>query len=167
MTRFHTALTATAALAALMLSTTAEARGAAHVRGRSGGGSVVAGQKGIAARAHGTVTSEDGTTTHASGGVFAGAQGSRGFRASQTSVSPDGTLSHQGAAAASGARGSFASEGGMTRSADGTWSGARTTSATNALTGNSYSGSTTAANGQVSHSGTCTNAAGETIPCRN
>ncbi|MCJ2185030.1 hypothetical protein MTR62_20420, partial [Novosphingobium sp. 1949] len=66
----------------------------------------------------------------------------------------------------SGARGSASSQGGFTRSADGTTSGSRTSNATNAATGNSYSGQTTVQNGQVSHTGTCSNASGEAIPCR-
>lgn len=166
MIKLRTTATAIAALSALALSSTADARGLLHVRGANGGGTVVAGQRGVAARAHGTTTSADGTVTHASGGAFRGVNGSRGYRASETSVSPDGTVSHQGSAAASGARGSYASEGGVTRNADGIWSGGRETSATSAATGNSYSGSTTVADGQVSHTGTCTNAAGEVIPCR-
>lgn len=166
MTKFHTALTAATVLAALALASTAEAKGTLRVRGTNGHGTVTAGQRGVAGRAGGTVVAEDGTVTHGSGGGFLGANGARGARASTTSVSPDGTVSHQGAASTSGARGSASTQGGFTRNADGTASGSRTTQATNAYTGNSYSGSTTVDNGTVSHTGTCTNAAGAVIPCR-
>lgn len=166
MTKFRTTLTAAAVLAALALTTTADAKGSVRVRGSNGHAAAVAGSRGVAGRAGGTVTAEDGTVTHASGGGFAGANGARGARASTTSVSPDGTVTHEGAASTSGARGSASTQGGFTRNADGTSSGSRTTNATNAQTGNSYAGSTTVENGTVSHTGTCTNASGEVIPCR-
>ncbi|MCJ2179255.1 hypothetical protein [Novosphingobium album (ex Hu et al. 2023)] len=166
MTKFRTTLTAAAVLAALALTSTADAKGTVRVRGTNGHAAATAGQRGVAGRAGGTMVAEDGTVTHASGGGFVGANGARGARASSTSVSPDGTVSHQGAAATSGANGSASTQGGFTRNADGTTSGSRSTNATNAYTGNSYSGSTTVDNGQVSHTGTCTNASGAVIPCR-
>lgn len=167
MTKLRTALTTAAALAALAFTTNVEAMpGGVHVRGSNGSATAVAGKRGVAGRAGGVTTSEDGTVTRGSVGGFAGANGSTGARASTTSVSPDGTVSHQGAAGTSGARGSAYSEGSFTKNADGTTSGSRTSSATNNATGNSYSGSTTVDNGQVSHTGTCTNASGEVIACR-
>lgn len=161
-------LTAFATTFAATISTipAAKARGMLHAGGRGAGGTVVAGPNGVAGRAHGTRNNADGSVTHASGGAFAGANGSRGARASQTTVNPDGSLSREGGLAASGARGSVASQGSMSRSAEGSWNGNRSTQATNNQTGNSYSGSTTVTDGQVSHSGTCTNAAGAAIPCR-
>jgi len=154
-------------VAATLTPITAEARSRAHVRAPGGSATAVAGPRGVAGRAQGTRTNADGSVTHASGGAFSGANGARGYRASETTVSPDGTVSRQGRLAASGAKGSVESAGGFTRSADGSWSGDRSTQATNAQTGNSYAGSTTIdpATGQPVHTGTCTNAAGEAIAC--
>lgn len=163
------AASALVSLAVLGMGGAAQARqGVVHVRGAQGGATAVAGQRGVAARAHGTDQAADGTVTHASGGAYRGTNGSAGYRASQTTVSPDGTVSRSGQAAASGARGSASSAGSFTRAADGTLSGSRSTQATSATTGNSYSGSTTIdpATGQPAHTGTCTNAAGEVISCR-
>ena len=53
----------------------------------------------------------------------------------------------------------------MTRDANGNVVGGRSTTATG-QNGNSYDGSTTVSNGTVTHTGTCTNAAGEVISCR-
>jgi hypothetical protein len=92
--------------------------------------------------------------------------GARGYRQGSTTVGADGSVSRSGSAAASGANGSVQSAGGFTRSANGTWSGSRSTSATNANTGNSYSGSTTIdpTTGKPVHTGTCTNSAGQRSP---
>lgn len=166
MTRFRTTLTAATVLAALALTSTADARASARIRGQNGGAAVVAGQKGVAGRAGGTVRSEDGTVTHASGGGFAGANGTRGARASTTSVSPDGTVNRQSGASTSGAAGNASSQGAFTRDASGNISGTRSTNATSNATGNSYSGATSVNNGEVTHTGACTNSAGEAIPCR-
>jgi hypothetical protein len=102
------------------------------------------------------------------GGGFVGTNGSHGYRAGTTTVNPDGSLTHSGSSAASGSRGSYQSSGDVSRSADGTWSGGRSTSATNASTGVSYSGSTTIdpTTGKPVHTGSCVNAAGETVSCR-
>jgi hypothetical protein len=55
----------------------------------------------------------------------------------------------------------------FTRSADGGASGERSTTATNANTGVSYNGSTTYTQGSgFSRSGSCTDAAGNTVTCR-
>ncbi|HRE36659.1 MAG TPA: hypothetical protein PK217_16455, partial [Sphingopyxis terrae] len=87
---------------------------------------------------------------------------------STTTVNPDGSLTHSGSASATGARGTFDSSGAVARESDGSWSGGRSTSATNSTTGTSYSGSTTIdpATGKPVHSGTCTDASGAVIPCR-
>ncbi|MCT2401389.1 hypothetical protein [Novosphingobium mangrovi (ex Huang et al. 2023)] len=166
MTKLPTILTAAAALAATAFISTADAKGTLRVRGQNGHGAAAAGQRGVAGRAAGTVVADDGTVTRTRGGGFMGANGARGASAATTSVSPDGTVNRQAGAATSGARGSASSQGAFTRNADGTTYGTRTTNATNAQTGNSYSGSTTVDNGAVSHTGTCTNAGGEVIPCR-
>lgn len=169
MTKYRTITAAAVALVAMAASsipTAALAGGTLRVRGDNGRAAVTAGQRGVAGRAAGTVVAEDGTVTRGSAGGFAGANGARGARASTTSVSPDGSVSRQAGAATSGARGSASSTGSFTRGADGSTYGTRSTNATNAATGNSYSGSTTVDNGAVSHTGTCTNAVGEVIPCR-
>lgn len=165
----NTMIAMLAATTLLAGATAAEARqGMVRVRGANGAATGIAGPRGIAGRAHDTYQSSDGTVTHASGSAFRGANGSRGYRGSSTSVSPDGTVTRSGQAVASGARGSASSAGSFTRSADGTWNGSRSTQATSATTGNSYSGSTTIdpTTGKPVHSGTCTDASGATIPCR-
>lgn len=166
-TKLATILLASATLTA---ASTAEARGGfVHVRGANGGATAVARQNGgVAARANGTVQNADGSVTRASGGAYRRANGGSGYRASTTMVNPDGSASRQSQLSASGANGSVASNGGFARSADGTLSGSRSTNATNANTGNSYAGSTTIdpVTGQPVHTGTCTNAAGETFACR-
>jgi hypothetical protein len=55
----------------------------------------------------------------------------------------------------------------VTRNSDGSYSGGRSSTATSNATGNTYSGSTIIdpATGKPVHSGTCTNASGEVIPC--
>lgn len=166
MTKFHSTFVAFTVVAALALASSADAQGSVRARGQNGSVGAVAGKKGVAGRAAGTTVSSDGTVTRASASGFKGTNGSRGARAATTSVSPDGSVSRTAGASTSGARGSASSQGSFSRNADGTASGARSTSATNAATGNSYAGSTTLSNGSVSHSGTCTNAAGETIACR-
>lgn len=162
-------LTAIAATLALTTAATAEARqGSIKARGPNGAVSAKAGPNGGMVRGRGTVQNEDGSTTHRSGGAFQGANGSTGRRQSSTTVAPDGSVSRNGQASVSGPNGSANSAGGFQRGADGTWSGSRSTSATNANTGNSYSGSTAIdpATGKPVHSGTCTDASGAVIPCR-
>jgi hypothetical protein len=61
--------------------------------------------------------------------------------------------------------GSASTSGGVTKDANGNVVGGRSTTATG-QNGNSYDGSTTVSNGTVTHTGTCTNAAGEVISCR-
>ena len=56
--------------------------------------------------------------------------------------------------------------GGFMRDADGNVDGSRSTSVTG-RNGNSYSGSTTLDNGVLTHSHSCTNAAGDVVSCRN
>ncbi|KAF1727450.1 hypothetical protein [Pseudoxanthomonas japonensis] len=77
----------------------------------------------------------------------------------------DGSAGRQGSAYVNGPHGGTAStSGGISRDADGNVSGARSTTATGA-NGNGYTGSTTVSGGTVTHTGTCTNASGETIAC--
>ena len=117
------------------------ASGAAYLRGRS--------------------VSRDG-----SGGVYRGPNGGTAVRAGQTTRSADGTISHQSGFAAQGAGGgSVQSSGGLTRSAAGV-NQSRATTAT-AANGNTYSGSTSYdPQTGLSHTATCTDAAGNAIACR-
>jgi hypothetical protein len=56
----------------------------------------------------------------------------------------------------------------VTRNADGTYSGVRTSTATSSATGNTYNGSTQVdpATGRPVRSASCTDAAGKAIACR-
>lgn len=150
----------------------------------------VAGPAGHAARGSRTTVGSDGTITRGSGFVAQGTRGEvRGGRRVQRS--PDGSVqagyavSGQGAAggnysrsgsrtrsaagertasrqtSASGARGSYA---GSTTRADGTLSHDSTVTGAN---GNTYQGQSSYTRGEgLSHSGTCTNAQGQTIQCK-
>ncbi|MBP1474798.1 hypothetical protein J7I44_10855 [Frateuria sp. MAH-13] len=151
----------------------------------------VAGPGGRIAGGHRTTKSSDGTITRQGGVVAEGADGGtvRGGRSVQRS--PDGavqagyTVNGQGAAGgsfsqsasrtrsadgermasrqtlASGARGSFQ---GSTTGADGTLDHASTITGAN---GNSYQGQTSLTRGEgLSHTGTCTNAQGQTFDCK-
>lgn len=164
--KMFAALAATLALAA---AGTADARqGSIKARGANGSVSAKSGPNGTMVRGRGTVQNDDGSVTTRSGGAYQGANGSQAKRASTTTVSPDGSASRSGEAYASGPNGSASSAGGFQRDANGNWSGGRTTSATNANTGNSYSGSTAIDPATVKpvHSASCTDAAGTVIPCR-
>lgn len=70
---------------------------------------------------------------------------------------------------ASGTAGTVQSNGTVSRSADGTRNGARTTTATSNATGITYTGTTyrDPATGEIVHGVTCTDAAGQTIACPN
>jgi len=128
------------------------ADGAAYLRGRSVSVSVSG--------------DGSGNATLRSGGVYRGPGGGTAARSGQTSRSADGTLSHQSGFAAQGAGGgSVQSSGGLTRSADGV-NQSSTTTAT-AANGNTYSGSTSYdPQSGLSHTATCTDAAGQVIACR-
>ncbi|KAF1710113.1 hypothetical protein [Pseudoxanthomonas sacheonensis] len=105
---------------------------------------------------------------NASGWRNASVSGANGGSASSQGSfyrNADGSAGRQGSATATSANGGTAStSGGFTKNPDGTYSGGRETSATGA-NGNSYNGSTAYENGSITHTGTCTNAAGEVIAC--
>jgi hypothetical protein len=61
--------------------------------------------------------------------------------------------------------GSASTDAVFSKNADGRYSAGRATTATGA-NGNTYTGATDISNGQVSHTGTCTNASGDVIACR-
>ncbi|MEH6756070.1 MAG: hypothetical protein V7676_01015 [Parasphingorhabdus sp.] len=153
----------------VMATGAAEARsGVIKARGANGGVTAAKGPNGgSAVRARGTRQNTDGSVTRASGGAYRTPNGGTSVRGSNTTVNPDGSAARNSGYAASGARGSVNSDSAVARDANGNWSGGRTTSATNATTGNSYQGSTTIdpATGKPVHSGSCADASGAVIAC--
>jgi hypothetical protein len=145
-----------------------KARGAtANPEGGVTTGSAAAGRGpngGAYTRGGATTTDGQGNAQNVRGGAARTPSGGKGARAASTTVNADGSGSRQAGFAASGPRGSAQSSGAFSRSADGTVNGGRSTSATG-TNGNSYDGQTTVEDNQVSHSHTCTDAAGEVIPC--
>lgn len=164
------------ALAAIVLAVpVAEASGrirgggvVANPDGGYSGGRAAAGRGangGSYARGRAFQTDGQGNSTAASGGAFRGPNGASGARAGTTSRSADGTVTHQSGMAASGAKGSVESSGGYTKTQDGVTQ-SRTTTATGA-NGTTYQGSTSYdKNTGLTHSGSCTDAAGNAVPCR-
>jgi len=96
-----------------------------------------------------------------------GPNGGIGARAGTTTVNADGSASHRSGLQASGSRGSIQSSGSATRDASGNVTQSRSTSATNAVTGNSVQSSSSynSATG-LTRSATCYNASGAVIACR-
>lgn len=108
----------------------------------------------------------DGSAGRSTSAYVDSANGGSASRSATSSRDGTGNASRSASASAQGANGgSVSTEGGFTKNADGTYSGGRDTTATGPQ-GNTYSGSTDYSNGQVSHTSTCTNAAGEVIACR-
>jgi hypothetical protein len=106
-----------------------------------------------------------GNATGSRSGSIAGTNGGNAGYERSAYRNADGSAGRQGSAYANGPNGGTAStSGGIGRDADGNVSGARDTTATGA-NGNGYTGSTTVSGGTVTHTGTCTNASGETITC--
>ena len=97
-----------------------------------------------------TVTGANGGTAERQGSYYRNADGSAGHEGSMSATGKDG--------------GTKQSSGSTTRDADGNVSGSRSTTATG-KNGATYNGSTTVTDGQVSHTGTCTNAAGAVVDC--
>ncbi len=165
----HILITGLVASALLIAGSAAEARqGVVRVHGTNGAASAVKGPNGGAAiRGRGAVQNEDGSVTAGRGAAYRRPNGGTGVRGSTTTVNPDGSGTHSGAYSASGPNGSVDSAGAVSRDAAGNWSGGRSTSATNATTGNSYQGSTSIdpETGQPVHSGSCYNANGDPISC--
>ena len=164
------------AFAAILLAApTAEASGrvrgggvAANPEGGYSGGRAVAGHGANGAsyaRGRAFQTDGQGNGKVASGGAFSGPNGASGARAGTTSRGADGTVTHQSGMAANGAKGSVESSGGYTKTQDGVKQ-SRTTTATGA-NGTTYQGSTSYdKNTGLTHSGSCTDAAGNSAPCR-
>ncbi|WP_146165778.1 hypothetical protein [Stenotrophomonas panacihumi] len=154
-------------------SGTAEA-GRVRVHGAAAGpegraaGTVTAGQneRGAYARGRHVAGDRQGNVQGGSHAAVAGAAGGQAQREGSFSRNADGSAARAGSMSAHGAQGgTLASSGSVTRGADGQLDGSRSTSATG-RNGNSYAGSTQVADGSVTHTATCSNAAGETIACR-
>lgn len=165
------ALTATACIATIPdASAQGRARGRAVVANGQGGTTAVAGAagssaKGKYARGRKVATDAEGNVQGLSGAAVQGANGGEAVRQGSFYRNADGSAGRQGSAYANGPNGGSAStSGSVARDTDGNVNGSRNTSATGA-SGNNYTGSTTATDGQVSHTGACTNAAGEPIAC--
>lgn len=128
--------------------------------------SAAEGDKGELIRGRRTRVDEAGNVVTGRGAILRGAEGGKAVRAGRTVRSPDGSVNHEAGFAASGSQGTIKSQGELTRSADGDVSAQRQTTATGAQ-GNSYQGSTSYSKGEgFEHSGTCTDAAGNTIACK-
>lgn len=170
---------AVAALAALVVGATftAGAEAAGHFRAHGGhrnaaggySGGTVAGARGPNGggylRGHRLTTDGNGNGTFKSGAAVRGPNGGEARRAGETTYGADGSVSHQSGFSASGSRGSVDSSGSASRTVDGAAFN-RDTNATGA-NGNSYSGTTSYSKDTgLVHSGTCTDAAGNVIPCR-
>jgi hypothetical protein len=92
--------------------------------------------------------------------------GATAARAGTTTRNADGSASHRGEGAAEGARGSVESTGSATRSADGQVTQGRTTTVTNAATGNSaQTTGSYSSDGGRNRTTACFNSAGASIAC--
>jgi hypothetical protein len=159
---------AAASAALLIVSANADARPArGKVAGPSGSVSGATGENGSTVRGRRTVQNEDGSVTTTSGRAAQTTTGAKGARLSTTTVNPDGSANRQSAAAAEGPSGSAATSSNVTRNADGSYSGGRTSTATNNSTGATYHGSTQIdpATGKPVRVATCTDASGTVIAC--
>ena len=123
----------------------------------------------------GTVTGANGGTAQTNGsytrgddGKFDGsrtttATGAKGGTYNGSTTLEDGQVTHTGTKTGANG-GTVQTDGIYTRGEDGKVDGSRTTTATGAK-GATYNGSTTVTDGQVSHTGTCTNADGVVVDC--
>jgi hypothetical protein len=115
----------------------------------------------------GTVESSGGFTRDADGNVNGSrnttATGANGATYNGSTTWSNGQATHAGSVTGANG-GTVEANGNYTRGDDGKVSGTRTTDATGAR-GATYNGSTTIEDGKVTHTGTCTNAAGETVDC--
>jgi len=146
-------------------------RGHAVVHTGDGGrtavtGAAARGDRGSYERGHRLDSDGQGNVSGRSGAYAAGADGGTAQRQGSFYRNADGSAGRQGSASVNGPNGGTATtSGSIARDASGNVNGNRSTSATG-QNGNTYNGSTTVQNGTVTHTGTCTNAAGETIACR-
>lgn len=129
-------------------------------------GAAARGERGAYVRGHRVSSDGQGSVAGRSGAYAAGANGGTAQRQGSFYRNADGSAGRQGSASIDGPNGGSATtSGSIARDTGGNVNGSRSTSATG-KNGNSYSGSTSVQNGVVTHTGTCTNAAGETIACR-
>ena len=118
--------------------------------------------------ANGGTAESNGSYTRGDDGKFDGsrsttATGSKGGTYSGSTTVSDGQLTHTGTKTGANG-GTVQADGSYSRGEDGKVDGGRTTSATGP-NGATYSGSTTVTDGQVTHTGTCTNADGVVVDC--
>lgn len=167
------ALVLTGTSAATMPDASAQGRIRGHAVAHTGDGGRTAvtgaaarGDRGAYTRGRRVTSDGHGNVDGRSGAYAAGANGGTAQRQGSFYRNADGSAGRQGSASVNGPNGgSAATSGSIARDAQGNVNGSRSTSATG-KNGNSYSGSTSVQNGVVTHTGTCTNAAGETIACR-
>jgi len=167
------ALVLTGASTATMPDASAQGRVRGHAVLRTGDGGRTAvtgaaarGERGEYARGRRVHSDGQGNVDGRSGAYAVGANGGSAQRQGSFYRNADGSAGRQGSASIAGANGGSATtSGSIARDAAGNVSGSRSTSATG-QNGNSYNGSTSVQNGAITHTGTCTNAAGETIACR-
>jgi hypothetical protein len=128
-------------------------------------GRAIQGEDGGAVSRRGVATDGQGDAAGGSFRAFKGPNGAAGAQGGKWSHSANGTTTHSSAGAVSGARGSAKSSGSFSKQADGTASGQRSTTATGS-NGGTYDGSTTySSSSGAQHTGTCTNASGQTVAC--
>ena len=118
--------------------------------------------------ANGGTAQTNGSYTRGDDGKFDGsrtttATGAKGGTYTGSTTLNDGQVTHTGTKTGANG-GTVQTEGSYTRGEDGKVDGSRTTTATGAK-GATYNGSTTVTDGQVSHTGTCTNADGVVVDC--
>ncbi|MEL7104287.1 MAG: hypothetical protein AAGM21_00075 [Pseudomonadota bacterium] len=134
---------------------------------------IAAGENGVAARSRGGVSNGEGQGAFRRGGFASdgSGNGAAGFgrcangvdgsacRGGSATWQDDGTLSRTMRSGASGENGSFASQRRLERSADGAWTGNRSTEASG--NSGSYSGASTLDNGIYNRDGTYTGDEGQ------
>lgn len=161
---------ALAAMSALTLSVSAMPAASDGLLLRKG---VAVGENGVAARSRGGVFNGEGQGAFRRGGLASDGNGNgmAGFgkcanstagaacRSGAATWQDDGSLSRTLRSEGSGQHGSFGSERLLERSADGAWTGSRTTEA--AGTSGSYSGSSTLNDGTYNRDGTYTGDEGQ------
>jgi hypothetical protein len=131
----------------------------------AGQGRAVQGENGGFVGGRGFASDGEGNAAGASGQAFKGPNGAAGARAGKWSRSSDGSVDHQSGGAVTGAAGSASTSGSASRDAAGNTTASRNTQATS-NTGATYDGSTTYESGSgASHSGTCTDSAGNVVAC--
>lgn len=168
------ALFAAASLGLLLAAADASAFASGRVVRQNPAGGITAGNfragqgpnGGAFARGRATVTDGAGNGGTVSGGAVRGPNGGTGARAGSTTWNADGSANHSSGFQASGSQGNVQSSGSATRGADGSLNQSRTTTATNAATGNTMTSSESYTKGSgVTRTTTCADAAGNTIAC--